>query len=204
MDNLSPEAKALYDLLKADTTEEYETRFIAYKKELLDAVKVYVTDTKSQLKEMSSTVEGVRTSMGSDLQAAKDSLGAELDSIKTSLSAEIADLAATVDRALRHGSGAVAGGSSFPLSKEANEDPSAQVGTAGNTITGERSVRCTCLPRSEVRTSARILLLRTKILVSLYMVLMHLGPPRVPTCHNLTEQILNYGKGVARKIFREA
>jgi hypothetical protein len=32
MEELSPEARALYELLKADTAEEYEKRFIDYKK----------------------------------------------------------------------------------------------------------------------------------------------------------------------------
>jgi hypothetical protein len=44
MESLSPEARALYDLLKGDTCEEYEQRFLQYK-ESLDAIKVFVDET---------------------------------------------------------------------------------------------------------------------------------------------------------------
>jgi hypothetical protein len=33
MENLTPEARTLYDLLKADTREEYEMCFLQYQKE---------------------------------------------------------------------------------------------------------------------------------------------------------------------------
>jgi hypothetical protein len=97
MESLTPEARALYDLLKADTREEYELRFLQYKKVLLDAIKVFVDDTMSQLQAVAATVEEVRTTVTTDLSATKESLGAELVSVQASLSAEIADLAATVD-----------------------------------------------------------------------------------------------------------
>lgn len=61
MDNLSPESKALYELLKSDTKEEYESRFLQYKKEMLDAVKLFVDDTTSQIKDMEVTVEELRS-----------------------------------------------------------------------------------------------------------------------------------------------
>jgi hypothetical protein len=109
MESLSPEARALYDLLKADTREEYEARFLQYKKESLDAVKVFVDETTAQFKAVNLTVEGVRSAVGADL-----------DSVKTALIADIANLVATVDRALRPSPTTVVAGStlSAPLGTE--------------------------------------------------------------------------------------
>jgi hypothetical protein len=45
MESLSPESRALYEMLKADTKEEYEARFLAHKKEILDTLKVSLFDT---------------------------------------------------------------------------------------------------------------------------------------------------------------
>ncbi|XP_071679939.1 uncharacterized protein [Lolium perenne] len=118
MENLSPESKALYQLLRSETKEEYEIRFASYKKELLDAVKVFVDDTTEQITDVRTTIDGVRTAVSTDFQAAKESLGAELDAVKTSLSSEIAGLAAAVDRAMRCDPGAVAGRPSSSASKE--------------------------------------------------------------------------------------
>jgi hypothetical protein len=114
MESLSPEARALYDLLKADTREEYEARFLQYKKESLDAVKVFVDETTAQLKAVNLTVEGVRSAVGADL-----------DTVKTSLSADIANLAATVDRALHPPTTTVAAGST------STAPPGAEVGAVG-------------------------------------------------------------------------
>jgi hypothetical protein len=47
MDALSPGSKVLYDMLKADTAEIYDAKFASNKKEMLDAVKVFVDDTNS-------------------------------------------------------------------------------------------------------------------------------------------------------------
>jgi hypothetical protein len=111
MESLSPEARALYDLLKADTREEYEQRFLQYKKESLDAVKVFVDETTAQFKEVNASVADVRSSVGADLRAATDSIGADLVNVKTTLSTEIAGLAASVDRLLRPDAVAMAGAS---------------------------------------------------------------------------------------------
>jgi hypothetical protein len=114
MESLSPEARALYDLLKADTREEYEARFRQYKKESLDAVKVFVDETTAQLKAVNLIVEGVRSAVGADL-----------DTVKTALSADIANLAATVDRALHPPTTTVAAGST------SNAPSGAKVGAVG-------------------------------------------------------------------------
>jgi hypothetical protein len=113
MDALSPESRALYDLLRLETKEEYEARFIDYKKELLDAVKVFVDDTTGQLTDLNATVDDTRAQMSADLQAAKVAIGAKLESVKTSLSSEIAGLATTMDRAFRSDLGAAAGAASL-------------------------------------------------------------------------------------------
>ncbi|KAK1647967.1 hypothetical protein QYE76_065772 [Lolium multiflorum] len=118
MENLLPESKALYQLLRSETKEEYESRFATYKKEMLDAVKVFIDDTKEQIKDVHTTVDGVRTTVSADLQAAKESIGAERDAVKSTPSSEIAGLAAAVDRAMRFDPGAVAGRPSTSASKE--------------------------------------------------------------------------------------
>jgi hypothetical protein len=60
MDALSPESKALYELLCVESKEEYESRFLDYKKDLLDAVKVFVDDTTGQLSDINATIDKTR------------------------------------------------------------------------------------------------------------------------------------------------
>jgi hypothetical protein len=52
MEMLSLESKLLYDMLKANTREEYEVRFLQYKKESLDAVKTFVDETQAGFRAM--------------------------------------------------------------------------------------------------------------------------------------------------------
>jgi hypothetical protein len=117
MDALSPESRALYDLLKVDTREEYESCFLQYKKESLDAVKLFVDETRAQFKEVNASVEEVRADVSVDLVAATESIGTELAVVKSSLDSQIASLAATVDRALRVDLSDLAGGSASANSK---------------------------------------------------------------------------------------
>jgi hypothetical protein len=95
--------------------EEYEQSFLQYKKESLDAVKVFVDETMAQLKEVNASVVDMRSSVGADLRAAKDSIGTVLDNVKTSLSTEIAGLAASVNRMLRPDAIDLAGASASTL-----------------------------------------------------------------------------------------
>jgi hypothetical protein len=120
MENLSPEARALYDLLKADVQEEYESHFLQYQK---DVVKVFIDDTKAQFKVVNTTVEGLRTTMRAYLTSAKAALGPD-----------IADLAATMEQALRSSPGAVAVGSSS----------ASMLGAEGRTVgpDGHRGTAC--------------------------------------------------------------
>jgi hypothetical protein len=60
MDSLSLESRALYELLHMETKEEYEARFIDYKKELLGAIKIFVDDTTGQLADLNATVDNTR------------------------------------------------------------------------------------------------------------------------------------------------
>lgn len=101
MEGLSAESRALYEILKTDTREEYEAKFIVYKKEMLDAVKVFVDDTKEQLRVVSDNIDLASEKMGADLEVVKATFAQELASVKFSLSGEISQLAATVDRAVR-------------------------------------------------------------------------------------------------------
>jgi hypothetical protein len=39
-------------MLKAETAEEYETRFLTYKKDTMDAVRIFVADTTRKLKDV--------------------------------------------------------------------------------------------------------------------------------------------------------
>ena len=64
MEDLSPEARAIYDLLNASTKEAYEERFLAHKKEILDAVRTMVDSTKTQIKDLDSAIGSVKDSMG--------------------------------------------------------------------------------------------------------------------------------------------
>jgi hypothetical protein len=109
MEKLSPEARAMYELLKIDSAEEYERRFLDHRKEIMDAVRIHVDDTTARITaniadvkvSMGDDIASVKASVGADLASVKTSLGGELNSVKSSLSTEIAHLAASVDRVLR-------------------------------------------------------------------------------------------------------
>jgi hypothetical protein len=101
----------LYQLLKASTTEEYESKFLDYKKEILDSVRKFVVDTTKELKGVSDNITSVQAKVGTDLEEIRTHLGGELAAIKSSLSSEIALLTQTVDRAIRPTPTATAAGS---------------------------------------------------------------------------------------------
>jgi len=101
MDALSEESKALYNILMADTKEEYESRFFEHKKEILDAVKIFVDDTGKKFRSVNSSIDAVAATVEGELADTREVLGAELASVRNTLSAEIAQLTATVDRVIR-------------------------------------------------------------------------------------------------------
>lgn len=98
MEDWSPESRALYEIL---TREAYETRFLDHKKEVLDAVRIYVDDTSKQLRNVNDSINSVHATMGEELEAVKAAIGVDLESVKGKLSAEISQLASSLDRAIR-------------------------------------------------------------------------------------------------------
>jgi hypothetical protein len=87
MEDLSPESRALYDLLRVETQEDYERRFLEYKKEMLDAFRPFVADTNGQIKAIHTTVGTLQATVRADLESAKTQIGEELHSIRHSLGA---------------------------------------------------------------------------------------------------------------------
>jgi hypothetical protein len=85
MESLSSESRTIYEILKADTWEEYETRFLTHKKEVLDVVKVSIDETRLQIQGVSDAINSVHYSMEVELADARNSIGLELDSVKSSL-----------------------------------------------------------------------------------------------------------------------
>jgi hypothetical protein len=111
MEEWSPEAKTLYSILKAETKEEYEARFLDYKKESLNAVRIFVEDTKAKLHAVNDSIDAAKEATATEIAEIRTTLGADLATMESKLSAEIAQLSTTVDRAIRSIPRASAGGS---------------------------------------------------------------------------------------------
>jgi hypothetical protein len=94
MENLSPESRTLYELLKTATREEYERRFISYKTELLDAVKLSINDTTVQIQGIQDSLDEVRAMVSSDLTA----LSSDLVALCSSFTMEIASLSEAITK----------------------------------------------------------------------------------------------------------
>lgn len=71
MEELSPESRALYEILKAESEGEYEWRFVEYKKEMMDVIRPFVADTTKQIKAVNSSVALIQTTVSTDLEAVK-------------------------------------------------------------------------------------------------------------------------------------
>ncbi|KAK1617590.1 hypothetical protein QYE76_023107 [Lolium multiflorum] len=125
MEELSPEARALYELLKADTAEEYEKRFIDYKKEVYDAFHPFVVDTRAQLK----SVDSGMAALSSDLQGVKVQIGQDLDAVRTTLSTEVANLTAAIAGLPRHNPTTLA---RDPSTSQARESDGTNAGPDGH------------------------------------------------------------------------
>jgi hypothetical protein len=97
MKDLSSESRAPYEMLRAESREEYEARLVLYKKEMADALKVFVDDSMAQIKSVRASVDTTQQAMCVDLVSVQTNLGHELDAVTSSLSAEIATLSATMD-----------------------------------------------------------------------------------------------------------
>ena len=118
MEQLTPESRAIYDLLRIETAEEHDARFLDYKKETLDAVHKFVTDTGKQIKTVSAAVDSVRSAVTTDMEEFRSSIGADLASVKASLSAEISSLAGMIARIPRPDPDALADHASASHNKE--------------------------------------------------------------------------------------
>ena len=92
MADLPPESKAIYDLLKVETVEEYDARFLEYKTETRDAFHQFVATTGKKIKTVTASVEAVRALVNSDLESVRASIGNDLDAVRSSLSSQIASL----------------------------------------------------------------------------------------------------------------
>lgn len=108
MDDLLPESRALYELLKVESEEEYERRFAAYKLEMMELMRPFVADTTKQIKAVNSTVASIQTTVSADLVAVKAQIGDELELVRRTLTSEISQLAARFGRDSRLDPGAVA------------------------------------------------------------------------------------------------
>lgn len=154
MEELSSEARALYELLKADTAEEYEKRFIDYKKEVLDAFHPFVVDTRAQLK----SVDSGMAALSSDIQGVKVQIGQDLDAVRTTLSTEVANL--TAASRVFHATTRLLWHEIRPHRKLASrtEPTPAPMGTAGLTTAGGRQREPPCLLREEVQIFSPLLM----------------------------------------------
>jgi len=97
MEELSENSRALYELLKAETSEEYGRRFEEYKREVTNVIKPFVCDTGKQLKAVTAAVDDIRSTVSADLAETKAQIGDDLDSLKT----EIAHLTTAIGRIAR-------------------------------------------------------------------------------------------------------
>lgn len=98
---MSAESWSLYEILKAETKEVYEIRFLEHKKEILDAVKGNIDDIRHQIKDVAEHVDTVHADVSAKIAEATTSLGAELSTVRTKLSAEITQLSSSVNQALQ-------------------------------------------------------------------------------------------------------
>ena len=122
MEDLTPESRTIYELLKANTREEYEKRFLDHKKEILDAVREFVDDSNKQFGDLNVSLTSVQNGLAADLTETQATIGAELDAAMKSLSSEIAELKDAVDRAIRTSPSASAGGTPAPPSRTPADD----------------------------------------------------------------------------------
>ena len=101
MEGLSEESKKLHEILKAETTEEYETRFLEHKKDILDTVHHFINDANKQFKEAGENLESVEARLGAEITGVRDGLGGKLEAAQSALSSDIAKLTESVDRIIR-------------------------------------------------------------------------------------------------------
>ena len=89
----------------ADKEEVYEAKFASYWKEVFGAVKKFVDDTTTQIKELGASIDNIQAQVGSELETIKATIGNDLESVKLSLGGQIANLTMAVDRLAKLGLG---------------------------------------------------------------------------------------------------
>jgi hypothetical protein len=191
MESLSPESRALYEILMAEMTEAYESHFLAHKKKILDVVQVSIADNGKKIKAVTDKINIVHADVARDLIEVKETLGAELGSVKQSLSEEITHLATSVNRVL------VA-----PPPVSASGSGGTTVGLKGHRAAlHHRGPACAhhTPPREEVLPSPLLKLARLVPLVfSQIRILTTLPLLRASNCHPSRAPILACGSVAAR------
>jgi hypothetical protein len=104
MEELSPEGRSLYELLKTESQVLYEERFLAHKKEVIDGVRGFVTDTNKQLKGIEAKIFSVQHAVETELMEVTAVFHSDLESVRLQLSTELAHLSDSVDRVFQPGS----------------------------------------------------------------------------------------------------
>ena len=85
MDQLSPDSRVIYDLIKASTSEEFDAKFLEYEKKMLGAVRKFVVDTEKQLKTVTTSMDSIRSDVTKDLEATRSSIDSVRDRKSTRL-----------------------------------------------------------------------------------------------------------------------
>jgi hypothetical protein len=67
MEELSPEGRAIYELLKTESNAAYEERYLAHKKEVLDEIRGLVADTNQQIKGLENQLYHVQHAVETEL-----------------------------------------------------------------------------------------------------------------------------------------
>lgn len=101
MEALSQESRAIYEILKAETREAYELQFLEHNKQVMDAVRNSMEDTRKQIREINDNLNAVHADMSAELAEVKSGLGLEVAAAKSHLSAEIPELANNLDQAIQ-------------------------------------------------------------------------------------------------------
>ena len=73
MEEFSPEARKLYEILRAKTQEEYEIKFLAHKKEILDSIRIFMAETDKQFEEVNTNLASMQAQLGEDVASLKSS-----------------------------------------------------------------------------------------------------------------------------------
>jgi hypothetical protein len=109
MEDLSPKSLVLYNILKAETTEAFEERFMAHK-EILASIRASIADIDHRIESVHDSVDALHTTVEEEIVSIKTALRSNIATVQGSLSTEISQLAIFVDRAIRFVSTAEAGG----------------------------------------------------------------------------------------------